>query len=78
MYVDDDKTDSRGRARGGLGGVMKASDDEGGSVLGLPEKMLKDELLVERAGSGRRWRFRVLRSREQQEHEEELEPPPRD
>ena len=51
---------------------MKASDDEGGSVLGLPEKMLKDELLVERAGSGRRLRLRVLRSREQQEHEEEL------
>ena len=74
MYVDDDKTDSRERARGGLGGVMKASDDEGGSVLGLPERMLKDELLVERAGNGRRLRLRVLLSTEQQvvEHDEEL------
>ena len=53
---------------------MKASDDEGGSVLGLPEKMLKDELLVERAGNGRRLRLRVLLSTEQQvlEHDEEL------
>ena len=53
---------------------MKASDDEGGSVLGLPERMLKDELLVERAGNGRRLRLRDLLSTEQQvlEQDEEL------